>query len=349
MRANRWEIALLGQQATIRQAFENLNSTGLQVVLCVNEQRNLIGILTDGDLRRGVLSGLSLDHTIGPLINKSPVTVLPAVPPQKVAILMRSRSLRHVPIIDEFGVLVGLHLDESWQHRLIQQNIMVVMAGGFGKRMRPYTLDKPKPLLEVGGKPILAHIIERAVEQGFVEIHISVNYLADQIKSYFGDGSDFGISISYIHEDQPLGTAGALGLIANQIDSPFIVTNGDVITDIDYSDLLRMLEKENVGAAMAVKTHELVSPYGVVQIDGSEIMGISEKPSFRTTVNAGIYALTPFAVSLIEDNEAIDMPDLFERLRGSSKRVVAYPMYEQWLDVGRPADLDEARQLLNDY
>ena len=126
------------------------------------------------------------------------------------------------------------------------------------------------------------------------------------------------------------------------------MTNGDVLTDIDYSDLLRMLEKENVDAAMAVKTHELVSPYGVVQIDGSEIVGISEKPSFRTTVNAGIYALTPFAVSLIGDNEAIDMPDLFERLRGCSKRVVAYPMYEQWLDVGRPADLAEARQLLNE-
>ena len=348
MRANRWEMALLGQEATIRQAFENLNSTGLQIVLCVNEQLKLLGILTDGDLRRGVLSGLTLDNEIAPLINQSPVTVPPVMPPHKVESFMRSRSLRHIPIVDESGFLIGLHLNENWQHRLKQQNIMVVMAGGFGKRMRPYTLDKPKPLLEVGGKPILAHIIERAVDQGFVEIYISVNYLADQIKSYFGDGNKFGISISYIDEDQPLGTAGALGLIESQIDSPFIVTNGDVLTDIDYSDLLRMLQKENVDAAMAVKTHELVSPFGVVQIDGSEIIGISEKPSFRTTVNAGIYALTPFAISLIKHNEAIDMPDLLERLRGLSKRVVAYPMYEEWLDVGRPADLDEARQLLND-
>lgn len=349
MRANRWKLTLLGQEATIRQAFENLNASGLQVVVCVNEQSKLLGILTDGDLRRGVLSGLSLDDEIATLINTSPVTVSPAMPPQKVENAMRLKRLRHIPIVDESGVVVGLHLDDSSQHRLIRQNIMVVMAGGFGKRMRPYTLDRPKPLLEVGGKPILAHIIERAVEQGFVKIFISVNYLADKIKSYFGDGSKFGIAISYIDEDQPLGTAGALGLIQNQIDAPFIVTNGDVLTDIDYSDLLLRLEKENVDAAMAVKTHELVSPYGVVQIDGSDIVGISEKPSFRTTVNAGIYALTPFAVSLIEHNEAIDMPDLLERLRGHSRRTIAYPMYEHWLDVGKPADLHQARQLLGDH
>ena len=348
MRVSRWELTLLGKEATIRQAFENLNASGLQVVLCVNEQSKLLGILTDGDLRRGVLSGLSLDDEIATLINKSPITVSPVLPPKQVVITMRLKRLRHLPIVDESGVVVGLHLDDSSQSRLIQQNIMVVMAGGFGKRMRPYTLDKPKPLLEVGGKPILAHIIERAVEQGFVKIFISVNYLADKIKSYFGDGSEFGITISYIDEDQPLGTAGALGLMRSQIDSPFIVTNGDVLTDIDYSDLLRRLDKENVDAAMAVKTHELVSPYGVVEIDGSDIIGISEKPSFRTTVNAGIYALSPFAVSLIEHNEAIDMPDLLERLREHSKRVVAYPMYEQWLDVGRPADLYQARQLLSD-
>ena len=246
-------------------------------------------------------------------------------------------------------MVVGLHLDNIPHHQLIQQNVMVVMAGGFGTRMRPYTLEKPKPLLEVGGKPILAHIVQRAVEQGFQKIFISVNYLADKIKSYFGDGSKFGITISYIDEDQPLGTAGALGLIRSQIDSPFIVANGDVLTDIDYSDLLKRLEKENVEAAMAVKTHELVSPYGVVQLDGLEIKGISEKPSFKTTVNAGIYALTPFVISLIEHDEAIDMPHLLDRLRGHSRRIVAYPMYEQWLDVGRPADLEQARRLLSDH
>nr|WP_255702758.1 sugar phosphate nucleotidyltransferase [Roseivivax sp. GX 12232] len=216
------------------------------------------------------------------------------------------------------------------------------MAGGKGTRLRPYTENCPKPLLPVAGKPILQHIIERARGQGFTKFILSLNYLGEMIRDHFGDGSRFGVSIDYVTEDQPLGTAGALSLLSPAPTRPFVVTNGDVLTDIDYRDLIEFCERQEALGVMAVRIYEWTNPYGVVQMDGLEITGFVEKPVSRSHINAGVYAFEPQALAHLRRDERCDMPMLFDRLREAGERTVAYPMHEPWLDVGRPDDLEKA-------
>jgi NDP-sugar pyrophosphorylase family protein len=221
---------------------------------------------------------------------------------------------------------------------------MVIMAGGMGKRLRPYTENCPKPLLPVAGKPILEHIIARAKLEGFSHFVLAIHYLGHMIEDHFGNGERLGVRIDYLHEKSPLGTAGALGLMQPHPGLPFVVTNGDVITDIRYGELLDFHVRHAASATMAVRLHEWQHPFGVVQTQGVEIVGFEEKPIARSHINAGVYALDPAALDCLIANEPCDMPTLFERLQAQSKRTVAYPMHEPWLDVGRPSDLEQVRR-----
>jgi NDP-sugar pyrophosphorylase family protein len=222
---------------------------------------------------------------------------------------------------------------------------MVIMAGGKGTRLRPYTENCPKPLLQVAGKPMLEHIIERAKQEGFTRFVLSINYLGHMIESYFGDGAELGVEIEYLKEDSPLGTAGALALLNPLPDAPFVVTNGDVITDIRYGELLDFHIRHASAATMAVRVHEWRHPFGVVQMHGVEIVGFEEKPISRSHINAGVYVLEPTALNELAIDAHCDMPTLFERLQANSKRTVAYPMHEPWLDVGHPDDLLTANKI----
>jgi NDP-sugar pyrophosphorylase family protein len=219
---------------------------------------------------------------------------------------------------------------------------MVIMAGGMGTRLRPHTESCPKPLLSVAGKPMLEHIIERVKLEGFSHFVLAIHYLGHMIEDHFGNGERLGVKIDYLREQSPLGTAGALGLLDPYPDAPFVVTNGDVITDIRYGELLDFHVRHNATATMAVRVHEWQHPFGVVQTEGVDIVGFEEKPVARTHINAGVYALDPEALSVLCAEERCDMPTLFERLQAKSKRTVAYPMHEPWLDVGRPEDLTRA-------
>jgi len=219
---------------------------------------------------------------------------------------------------------------------------MIVMAGGMGTRMLPHTENCPKPLLRVAGKPMLEHIIERAKQEGFNHFILAVYYLSHMIEEYFGDGSSLGVRIDYLHEHSPLGTAGALGLLDPYPVSPILVTNGDVITDIRYGELLDFHVRYEALATMAVLVHEWQHPFGVVQTDGVDIVGFEEKPVARSHINAGVYVLEPEALALLHGNEHCDMPTLFGRLKANNQRTVAYPMHEPWLDVGRSDDLQSA-------
>jgi NDP-sugar pyrophosphorylase family protein len=218
---------------------------------------------------------------------------------------------------------------------------MVIMAGGKGVRLHPQTLNCPKPLLRIAGKPILEHIIEHAKNQGFTNLVIAINYLGHMIEDYFGDGDKFGVKIQYLRENLPLGTAGALSLLDPKPDSSFIVTNGDVITDINYVELLNYHHQNSASATMAVRGYEWQNPFGVVQTQGLEIIGFEEKPITRSNINAGVYALEPSALSLLGKSEPCDMPMLLKRLQEKSKLVIAFPMHESWLDIGRLEDLDK--------
>lgn len=338
-----WRTALLGPEASLREAIRNLEESGLQIVLVVSPAQELLGTVTDGDIRRSLLQGNSLDTQVDVVMRRAPVVAPPDMERSLVLSLMQANRLLQLPVVDAARKLVGLHLWDDVITPKQREHVMVVMAGGLGQRLRPYTDACPKPMLPVAGKPMLEHIVESAKKEGFVRFVFAVRYLSHMIEDYFGNGERWGVHIDYVQEDQPLGTAGALSLLdAMPPDLPFVVTNGDVLTDVRYGEMIEFHLKHAAQGTMAVRQHEWQHPFGVVRTDGVEIVGFEEKPVHRTHVNAGIYVLAPGALGLLAPGQRCDMPTLFERMQEGGQRVIAYPMHEPWLDVGRPDDLPKA-------
>ena len=340
-----WQNALLPVDATLQDAIRNLDETALQIALVVSPEGALVGTLTDGDIRRGLLRGLNLGSSIETIIFHEPLVV----PPQMVSVMalqiMQANKIRQLPVVDERRHVVGLHL---WDNLMVpghRRNSMVIMAGGQGTRLRPRTESCPKPLLPVGGKPMLEHIIERAKSQGFERFILAIHFLGHMIEEHFGDGSRWGVRIEYLREESPLGTAGALSLLEPRPDAPFLVSNGDVLTDINYGELLDFHVGHGATATMAVRLHEWQHPFGVVHTEGVDIIGFEEKPVSRTHINAGIYVLEPRALDTLSAARYCDMPTLFSRLQQAADRTIVYPMHEPWLDVGREKDLQLAHSL----
>ena len=342
-----WRDAILPVDATIQEAISNLDQVGIKIIMVVDEAKELLGTISDGDIRRGLLKGLHLDSPITEVIHRNAFVVPPEMGREMVMQLMMANKIQQIPAVDEHRHVVGLHLWDEIAVPPVRPNLLVIMAGGMGKRLRPHTENCPKPLLPVAGKPMLEHIIEHAKLEGFSRFVVAVHYLGHMIEEYFGDGSRLGVQISYLREESPLGTAGALSLLAPRPKDAFVVTNGDVITDIRYGELLDFHVRHNATATMAVRVHEWQHPFGVVQTQGVEIVGFEEKPVARTHINAGVYAIEPAALDELSVDTRCDMPTLFERLQEKSKRTVAYPMHEPWLDVGRPDDLERARSNLS--
>lgn len=338
MNSHRWRSALISSGATIKEVISNLDSSALQIALVVTEDGVLQGSVTDGDIRRGLMRGLDLKSSVQEIVHRD-VFVAPLEMSRDVVLgLMRANKFRQVPIVDSSRRVVGLHLWDEVTLPSGRDSVMVVMAGGLGTRLRPHTETCPKPLLPVGGKPILEHIIERARADGFRRFVFAVHYLGHMIRDHFGDGSKWEVTIDYIEEKHPLGTAGALGLMTAPPNSAFLVSNGDVLTDVRYGELLEFHERNAALATMAVRQHEWRHPYGVVHTRGVDILSFEEKPVSRTYINAGIYALDPAVLDSLVVGERCDMPTLFERLKTTGRRTIVYPMHEPWLDVGRPDD-----------
>ncbi len=337
-----WRKATLPVRATIQQAIANLDQTAIKIVLVVNVRGELEGTISDGDIRRGLLRGLNMNSPITNVIHRNPLVVPSDMGREMVMQLMVANKIQQIPAVDGNHNVVGLHLWDQITTPPLRLNPMVIMAGGMGMRLRPHTENCPKPLLPVAGKPMLEHIIERAKLEGFRHFVLAIHYLGHMIEDHFGNGERLGVQIEYLREQSPLGTAGALGLLHPRPECAFVVTNGDVITDIHYGELLDFHLRHNAAATMAVRVHEWQHPFGVVQTDGVEIVGFEEKPVARTHINAGVYALDPDALNLLTTDVRCDMPTLFERLQEQAKRTVAYPMHEPWLDVGRPDDLSRA-------
>ncbi len=337
----RWKEALLPEQSTIQDAIRNLDQTALRIVLVVGKDGRLHGTVSDGDIRRGLLKGLGLNEPIALVTHRTPLVAPAQLNRDAVMHLMVANKVQQIPVVDGERRVIGMHVWDELSASPERDNLMVIMAGGKGVRLRPHTENCPKPLLPVAGKPILEHILERSKQAGFSRFIISLNYLGHMIEDYFGDGSNWGVHIDYLREDQPLGTAGALGLLRPIPDTPFVVTNGDVLTDIHYGELLDFQLRHEATATMAVRLHEWQHPYGVVQTRGIDIVGFEEKPVARTYINAGVYVLDPQALAILPEGRC-DMPVLFERMQAQSMRTVAYPMHEPWLDVGRPTDLKQA-------
>jgi dTDP-glucose pyrophosphorylase len=337
-----WRQAILPFHSSIEQAVRNLDQVAIRIVLVVNERGELEGTISDGDIRRGLLKGLDLKSPIANVIHRNAMVVPSEMGREMVMQLMVANKIQQIPVVNEHRHIVGLHLWDEITTVPVRPNMMVIMAGGIGTRLRPHTESCPKPLLPVAGKPMLEHIIERAKLEGFSHFVLAIHYLGHLIEDHFGNGDRLGVHIDYLREQSPLGTAGALGLLNPRPEAAFVVTNGDLITDIRYGELLDFHIRHDAAATMAVRVHEWQHPFGVVQTQGVEIVGFEEKPVARSHINAGVYALDPGALNVLSADARCDMPTLFERLKEQTKRTVAYPMHEPWLDVGRPDDLNRA-------
>ena len=341
-----WRAAVLAPDATVEEAIRNLESSHHQIVLVLTGDDELVGTLTDGDIRRGLLRGLGLQDTVDNLIETDPVVVAPTDGRDAVWRLMEMRRIHEIPVVDTGRRVVGLHTWSDVAGGGERNRLMVIMAGGEGRRLRPFTETCPKPLLPIGGRPMLEHIIERAVADGFHRFVLAIRYLGHMIEEHFGDGKRLGVEIDYLREDQPLGTAGALSLLDPRPAEPFVVSNGDVLAAIRYGEMLAYHRDQGALATMAVRLHEWHLQFGVVHTDGVEIKGFEEKPVGRDHVNAGVYVLEPEVLDLLDAGEQCDMPSLFGRLRNIGERTVVYPVHEPWLDVGRQDDYLSAQEEL---
>lgn len=327
---------------TIKTAIEALNgpSEGLAIVLNSSEQ--VIGIMTDGDVRRAIIIESRLDAIIDNYITKSFISVTQDETKNQVLDLMQVYKLKHIPILDPFNRLIGIHLLHDIVGGKILPNYAVIMAGGKGIRLRPLTENVPKPMLKVAGRPILERIVLHLVGCGIKHIYISVNYLSEVIINYFGDGKKFGCEIYYLNESQELGTAGSLKLLPSIPKDPFLVINGDLVTQVDVASMIEFHNNSGSIATIGSRPYSYRIPYGCLDLKNDRVVGIEEKPILERKVNAGIYVLSPSVIKLIPQ-EFYQITDLFQDLLSQGKKISSYNILSEWIDIGEPHELSKAR------
>lgn len=335
---------LIAPDKTVHDAMIQIGHGRHHILLVVDAQRRLMGTVTDGDIRRGILNTLPLEGPVTSIMNTRPTSVSQGTSRSACLRLMRERHILGLPEVDGAGRVTGLvTLEETVSAAADDQpNWVVLMAGGLGSRLRPLTEELPKPLLPVGGRPILETIVEQLVAHGFQHFYISVNYKAEAVKGHFGDGSRLGVEIRYLEEERPLGTAGPLSLIPEAPSAPFLVMNGDLLTKLDFAALLRYHQEHKATATVCVREFDMQVPYGVVEFDNNRVLGISEKPVHKFMVNAGIYVLEPDVIERIPSGRSFDMPDLLRTLAETAHPVFGYPIHEYWIDIGRLEDFHRA-------
>lgn len=339
---NSWDPVLVTSDKSIREAAQVLDRSGMQIVLVVDDTGRLQGTITDGDIRRGILKSLALDDSVSKIMNPAPTVARIEDTRESILALMQRKQLHQIPVVDQGRKVVGLETLDALIQAQQRPNRVVLMAGGLGSRLRPLTDECPKPMLKVGTKPLLETILENFVEHGFRRFSVSVNYMADVVQGYFGDGSRWGVEIDYLQETRQLGTAGALGLLPKNLSDPLLVMNGDVLTKVNFSHLLDFHTSHRADGTMCVREYEFQVPYGVVNLEGHRLSSIAEKPVQRFFVNAGIYVLEPEALEFIPENARFDMTSLFERLIELRQETAVFPIREYWLDIGQMADYDRA-------
>ena len=334
--------------ATIKEALEIIDSGTMQLAIVVDENDKLIGTITDGDIRRGLLNGLELSSLIEPIIYKNPTTASLSDTKEDILKKALAKKLHQIPVVDDENRVVGIKEIEELVSPAIKPNKVVLMVGGLGTRLRPLTEETPKPMLMVGNKPILQTIVEKFAEYGFVNIIMCVNYKSNIIQDYFKDGSAFGVKIEYVLETQRMGTAGALSLLKEIPNEPFFVMNGDLLTNVNFEHLCHYHLSHNAMATMCVREYDFQVPYGVVNIHDSKIISIKEKPVHKFFVSAGIYMLNPETISSIDKDKFFDMPTLFEKLIEQGKNTLSFPIREYWLDIGRMEEYKQANEEYGD-
>ncbi|MBW1740302.1 MAG: nucleotidyltransferase family protein [Deltaproteobacteria bacterium] len=337
-----WKKTLVSQDTPIIEALKIIDAASLQIALVVDEQRHLLGTVTDGDVRAGILRGVSLQEPVEKVMWKRPIVARSDDDPEAVLNLMKREDILQIPLVDEEGRVVGMKILKELIRTPARENSVVVMAGGLGTRLRPVTNDFPKPLLKVGNKPILEIILENFIEYGFHSFYFSVNYMAELIEKHFGDGSRWGVQIEYLREKKRMGTAGALSLLQERPKEPLFVMNGDLLTKVNFLQLLEFHEEHKAKGTMCVREYDLQVPYGVVQTEKHRLVSIDEKPVHRFFVNAGIYVLDPVVLEYIPENSFFDMTSVFQKLVEEGEETAVFPIREYWLDIGRMDDFKRA-------
>jgi dTDP-glucose pyrophosphorylase len=326
--------------ASIREAMALADRNQRGIVLVVGPDRKLVGTITDGDVRRALLSGRSLETPLAELLAEKrspPICARAGTDPGVLLELMQASRVRQVPLLDAADRVVSIAtLDD-----LLPDRVLPLQAEG--KRLRPLTEDTPKPMLPLGDRPLMEHLVHQLRDSGINRISMATHHRSQVIRDHFGDGSGFGVHLSYVEEDQPLGTAGALGLLGPST-GPVLVINGDIVTKIDFRAMLAYHLENRAEMSVAVRAYDLQLPYGVVESNAALVTGIREKPLLRFQVNAGIYLLEPAVLAAIPSGQRFDMTDLLEKLIGERRVVVSFPVIEYWLDIGRPEDYERARQ-----
>lgn len=337
-----WERVLIDPASSLREALEMIDKAGTRMVLVVDANRRLVGSLSDGDIRRGLLRGLALSDRVSAAMHAGPTTADAGEPRHDILARMRRLGLYQMPVIDPAGLVVGLETVDDLLTTPPRANPVVIMAGGRGTRLAELTQETPKPMLKVGSRPLLETIVKGLAAQGFSKIHLAVNYKAEQIERHFGDGSEFDVEISYLREDRPMGTAGALGILAEVPSLPLVVTNADLLTREDYGHMVDRHVEAGAHATMAVRNYEMQVPFGVVHEGDNGIQAIDEKPIQRFVVSAGMYVLSPEVLQLIPKHQPLDMPALFELMMRRNMQTRCHHIDGYWLDIGRMADYERA-------
>lgn len=339
-----WRKLVVSEQQTLLETMRLIDETSLQFAIVLNEAGILLGTVTDGDIRRGILRGEGLDVAISTIMNTTPFVALQGQPISTYKQLMKEKKLKQLPIVDgQNKVFDVLFIDamETYSNK----NEVILMLGGLGTRLRPLTENIPKPMLKVGNKPIVETIVDGFKQYGYVNFTFCVNYKKEVIQSYFQQGSAFGIHINYVEEQKRMGTAGALSLLTQRPTEPFFVMNGDLLTQVNFDQLMQFHIEQDAVATMCVREYEYQIPYGVIETNGTQLVGIKEKPIHRSFVNAGIYVLSPKIFEYIPNDEFYDMPTLFEKLIEEQLKTAVFPIHEYWLDIGQMDDFQRA----NDY
>lgn len=339
-----WKNLLIGPDASIEDAIQTIDQGGARIALVVDADGKLLGTVTDGDVRRAIIGHKSLTENIRGVMNSSPRTATRSLDRQKIVALMNQHHVLQIPVVDADRRVVGIEMLDAAMSEQRHDNWVLLLAGGFGTRLRPLTDTCPKPMLAVGGKPILQSIIESFISLGFHRFYVSVHYMPEIIKNHFGSGENWNVTIRYIDEEKPLGTAGSLSLMDDVGDLPVIVMNGDLLSRVNYLDLLKFHKEHDAAATVCSREFSYQVPFGVVKFEGYDVREIVEKPVQKCFVSAGIYVVEPDVIAGMQRGRHLDMPDLLQDLINRKRGVCTFPIHEYWLDIGRFSDYERANR-----
>jgi dTDP-glucose pyrophosphorylase len=341
---NNWKRIVVAPDVTVIDAMKLIDSLGTQFVMVLDSEDTLLGVVTDGDIRRGILNNIPLTSPVNMIMNTTPRTLSSDVSKVDAVAFLQANHITHVPLVNSKGKVKSVVSIDERTSLSGNPSTVVLMVGGLGSRLGQLTSNCPKPMLQIGGKPVLEVIVSNLKEHGFTDFIFCVNYMADMIIEHFGDGSSLGVKIRYVHESKRMGTAGALTLLPDDISPTMLVMNGDIVTKVNFSGLMDFHREHKAVATMAVRKYDFQIPYGVVKTEDGKITGIEEKPNHTFLVSAGIYVVEKSTMKYLPRGEYFDMPHFFEAMLKQGDTTQAFPIHEYWLDIGREDDLIKAQQ-----